>query len=264
MFEQEPNIEDESKIGNRNQSNLDGSYCGPLQDKDIDVPSTPQMITRSGRVVKPVRRLIDGYETSIGGENQYGMNDEQIIDDKADAALKDESELPSQKADGLNKMQLASELEIFSKFKEEDPSIGEIGTDSIDNFSGASANNEIDNTPNAKIEVLTIPTTKTDDSQRRLNSPLEEVKLKRLSLFGLNEDLLYQSKDIDTVSDGICINGREKLTTNVSTLQPEQQASVKSLEESVFKDRKSIVKFVLIASTIAPLNQLSHINAFGL
>jgi len=54
--------------------------------------SKPEITTKSGRVVKPVRRLVDGCEISIGGENQYGSkNSQQSRDDKVYAPVEEEN-----------------------------------------------------------------------------------------------------------------------------------------------------------------------------
>eukprot|EP00536_Pseudo-nitzschia_multiseries_P000691 jgi/Psemu1/233922/estExt_Genewise1.C_80180 len=74
--------------------------CNDQQQTDDDVdngdddcsPATlpePKLRTKSGRVVKPVRRLVDGFETSIG---EYGRSDEDIDDKEDDTETKNDSE----------------------------------------------------------------------------------------------------------------------------------------------------------------------------
>ena len=308
VFEQEPNIEDESKIGNRNQSNLDGSYCGPLQDKDIDVPSTPQMITRSGRVVKPVRRLVDGYESSVWEENEYRSNNQQTNNDEGIPTLTGESRNSSP---NTNNSLLTAEFQNCSKSDErnsktgenridwndslppalpndEDSNIDEIGTNTnashppaneedseiraiginINNTPSRSkgsniseigtntrdtsphppANNQIDN-PYEIVETFASPAGTNDSLRSKIYSSSRDVKIKTSHLFGTNEDLIYQSENLNTVIGDESVYAAVELEKNVSMLHLEQETSVERSEDSFFTDRKSVVKYVVAKLT---------------
>ena len=209
--------------------------------------------TRSGRTVKPVRRLVDGCETSIGGENQYGLTDKQIDEDERANTMHDESENTTQGAEDskeTNNLQLDSKSDISPTGCEGDPKMGKNETNNIDKLSYISVNDQIDKTSDGTTEHLPMPTAKTDEMYSRKNPSTEEMRIKVSPLFAMNEDSIYQSEDIDTVQDG---NGtypkKETLEKNTPTLQPEHLAFVQSFEDSTFKDRKSIVKFVVAKLT---------------
>ncbi len=62
----------------RNHLDLHEDENNKPEDPGFIAPVTPQVRTRSGRVVRPVRRLVDGYGTSAWEENRYGSSDKEI------------------------------------------------------------------------------------------------------------------------------------------------------------------------------------------
>ena len=237
--EQETISVDEIQTGEEKE--LDSSIKGEDNDHCV-LSSTPKIRTRSGRVVKPVRRLVDGYESSIGGENQYGSSRQQTTDDIEIVTI-DRDESVSQTFDATKNLQVESKHEKVSR-SDETPLIEEQGIGVTDISSISSAKNQTDDVIQATKESFTKVNGIIDPVRRR--KPLsEEVVEKNLPLFGYNDDSLYQSEYKNIATDITSANSAGKPANNaISKLQTEDETFVQNEEGSKFIDRKSIVKFI--------------------
>ena len=99
----------------RNHIDLHENENDKPEDPELIAPAAPQVRTRSGRVVKPVRRLVDGDDTSAWEENRYSSSDKEISIVEEEILSHGESESPN-----INKAN-ESQLELT----EEEPTIEE-------------------------------------------------------------------------------------------------------------------------------------------
>jgi len=246
---EEQHRECQDLIDNKDQSSIEEG-CDKDQDEDPIVATAaaaaaePKIRTRSGRIVKPVRRLVDGCESSVGGENQYGRADGHLADEEENTAIIDESENITQTAEDLkntNNLQLGSPKTRYEK----DAAVDEAITTHIDALSHQSINNQKKKPLEVTADHLPLAMENTNIRYKRNDTFVERVKTMTSPLFGLNGDSLYQNEEVNTVRDSNGKNPKKKSARKFLSCRQSSRLSFKVQNITISKTKKALSNLLL-------------------
>lgn len=246
------------------------------KDQDPILPQEPKVRTKSGRVVKPVRRLVDGYDVSIGGKDQYGMIDNEMKEENGEKVEDDEDEKECNvlNDENINRTQTIDDTEEKEKtdqgfesetFENEDQTL----VQKLQYVSSRpSVIPEIKDTIRGTPDPSLLTLANTEDGKLKRKSAEKGSTTNLSDLFSSNEDSLYQKGDNES---GRGINGSlaskervEKDALENLDVESKQSYFFKSLKDRGLKDKKSIIKFVVTKLTGLDIEIQEKSNNFDL